>query len=107
MHWTNVDKLWKNRLGKTSEGDVSWTTEQWPLPGEGPLEVRVCTRKGFPLSKFADVTDEVKTSITLHLTAGYGLFQSLMGGGEGSANVMLGSMRPLSVKVLRLKSFRW
>ena len=91
MHWTKVDKLWKDRLGKTREGDVSWTTEQWPVPGEGPLEVRVCKRDGFPFSKFADVIEEPKTSVVLHMTAGYGLFQQLMGNSaNASANFMLG-----------------
>src|SRR5437588_12982885 len=79
MLWSKVDKLWQDRLAKTREGDVSWTTEQWPVPGESPIEVRVCTRQGFPLSKFADIIQEPKTSVVLHLTAGYGLFHQVMG----------------------------
>ena len=91
MLWSKVDKLWQDRLGKTSEGDVSWTTEQWPVPGESPLEVRVCKRQGYPLSKFADIINEPKTSVLLHLTAGYGLFQQLMGNvSNASVNFMLG-----------------
>ena len=86
MHWTKVDKKWQDRLALTREGDVSWTTEQWPLPGEEPLEVRVCKREGFPVSKFARANEAPRTSIVLHQTAGYGQFQGLMGGSDHSAS---------------------
>jgi N-acetyl-anhydromuramyl-L-alanine amidase AmpD len=92
MRWSSIDKLWKDRLGKTSEGDVSWKTEQWAVPGEGPLEVRMCTRKGFPLSKYSG-PEAPRTSIVLHLTAGYGHFQGLMGSADhnsASAHFLLG-----------------
>ena len=86
MHWTKVDKKWRDRLALTREGDVSWTTEQWPVPGEEPLEVRVCKRDGFPVSKFAQAHEAPRTSIVLHQTAGYGQFQGLMGGSDHSAS---------------------
>src|SRR5579859_1375454 len=86
MHWTKVDKKWQDRLALSREGDVSWTTEQWPVPGEGPLEVRVCQRDGVPLSKFCRAHEAPRTSIVLHQTAGYGQFQGLMGGSDHSAS---------------------
>src|SRR5712692_8377546 len=86
MLWNKVDKKWQDRLGKTSDGDVSWKTEQWPVPGEEPLEVRICTRAGFPPSKFAQCHEAPRTSIVLHQTAGYGNFTGLMGGSDHSAS---------------------
>ena len=86
MHWTKVDKKWQDRLALTKEGDISWTTEQWPVPGEEPLEVRVCKRAGFPVSKFSYAHEAPRTSIVLHQTAGYGQFQGLMGGSDHSAS---------------------
>ncbi len=93
MHWSKIDKLWNDRLAKTGEGDVSWKTEQWPVPGEDPLEVRMCTRKGVPLSKYALTHEAPRTSIMLHLTAGYGNFQGLMGSADhdsASVHFLLG-----------------
>ena len=86
MHWKKVDQKWQDRLALTREGDVSWTTEQWPVPGEEPLEVRVCKREGFPVSKFSYAHEAPRTSIVLHQTAGYGQFQGLMGGSDHSAS---------------------
>ena len=86
MLWSKVDKLWQDRLAKTREGDVSWTTEQWPVPGEEPLEVRICTRDKVPLSKFCTPSARPMTSIVLHQTAGYGNFTGLMGGGDHPAH---------------------
>jgi N-acetyl-anhydromuramyl-L-alanine amidase AmpD len=92
MHWSKVDKKWQERLGKSREGDVSWTTEQWPVPGEGPLEVRHCIRDNVPVHKFAHAHEAPRTSIVLHQTAGYGQFQGLMGGSDhnASAHFLLG-----------------
>jgi N-acetyl-anhydromuramyl-L-alanine amidase AmpD len=86
MLWNKVDQRWNDRLGKDGEGDVTWTKEQWPVPGEDPLEVRVCTRKGVALSKFCNAHEAPRTSIVLHLTCGYGNFQGLMGGSDHSAS---------------------
>src|SRR3954469_6023466 len=92
MLWSKVDKKWQDRIALTREGDVSWKTEQGPVPGEEPLEVRVCTRDKFPVSKFAQVQEVPRTSIVLHQTAGYGNFTGLMGGSDhsASAHVLLG-----------------
>ncbi|HYS10485.1 MAG TPA: N-acetylmuramoyl-L-alanine amidase [Myxococcales bacterium] len=92
MLWEKVDQRWNSRLDKSREGDVSWKVEQWPVPGESPLEVRVCTRDGVPVTKFASAKEAPRTSITLHLTCGYGNFTGLMGGSDhgGSAHILLG-----------------
>src|SRR5215813_8919750 len=92
MLWQKVDQRWSSRLDKSREGDVSWKVEQWPVPGESPLEVRVCTRDGVPVTKFATAKEAPRTSITLHLTCGYGNFTGMMGGGDhpASAHVLLG-----------------
>ena len=92
MLWSKVDKRWQDRLPATSDGDVSWKTEQWAVPGEDTLEVRVCTRKGVELSKFCNTKEAPRTSIVLHLTCGYGNFSGLMGGSDhaASAHFLLG-----------------
>ena len=92
MLWHKVDQRWNSRLDKQREGDVSWKTEQWPVPGEVPLEIRACTRDGVPVTKFARAVEAPRTSIVLHLTCGYGNFTGLMGGSDhgGSAHILLG-----------------
>src|SRR5512138_504239 len=92
MLWQKVDQRWLSRLDKKGEGDVSWKAEQWPVPGEEPLEVRACTRNGVPLTKFCKAVEAPRTSIVLHLTCGYGNFQGLMGGSDhdASAHFLLG-----------------
>src|SRR5919108_1231061 len=92
MLWQKVDQRWLSRLPKEREGDVSWTTEQWTVPGEDPLAVRVCKRDGVPLAKFCKTLEAPRTSIVLHLTCGYGNFTGLMGGSDhnASAHFLLG-----------------
>ena len=48
MLWNKVDQRWQDRIPKTREGDVSWKTERWPVPGESqpirphnPLAIKV------------------------------------------------------------------
>ncbi len=93
MLWQKVDKKWLDRVPKDRDGDVAWTKEQWKVPGEDPLEVRVCKRDGVPLSKFCTPKEAPRTSIVLHITCGYGNFQGLMGAsdhGGASAHFLLG-----------------
>jgi N-acetyl-anhydromuramyl-L-alanine amidase AmpD len=92
MLWQKVDQRWLSRLDKQRDGDVSWKAEQWPVPGEDPLEVRACARDGVPLTKFCKAVEAPRTSIVLHLTCGYGNFQGLMGGSDhdASAHFLLG-----------------
>src|SRR6267143_1267239 len=92
MLWQKVDQRWISRLDKDREGDVSWKKEQWPVPGEEPLEVRVCKRDGVPMTRFCNAVEAPRTSIVLHLTCGYGNFTGLMGGSEhdASAHFLLG-----------------
>jgi len=86
MHWTRVDALWAKRgalqAGQELEAGVTFTIENWVVPGEEPLPVRVCTRRGFPLSSYCSSRALEATSITLHETAGYGTFSVLMGGSD-------------------------
>ena len=95
MHWSKVDATW-DKIKATPEGGqlesgITYQTELWPVPGDQPLPVRVCTNKHAPLSKYASVRSSEKTSIVLHLTAGYPGFNPLMGGAEhSSAHFMLG-----------------
>src|SRR5437763_5403544 len=86
MLWQKVDKKWQDRINADHDGDVSWKKEQWTVPGEDPLEVRICSRKGVELSSFAQTKERPRTSITLHLTCGYGNFTGLMGGSDHSAS---------------------
>src|SRR6266481_1500963 len=92
MLWQKVDQRWLSRLDKDREGDVSWTKEQWPVPGEDPLEVRACKREGVPVTRFCKAVEAPRTSIVLHLTCGYGNFTGLMGGSDhdASAHFLLG-----------------
>src|SRR5437016_3744025 len=95
MHWAKVEERWKKRQaiqpGQPLEGDITFSIEQWEIPGDEPLPVRICTRKSIPLSKYAGVRDTEKTSIVLHITAGYGNFGGLMGGNAPvSAHFLLG-----------------
>src|SRR5690242_10087038 len=92
MLWSKVDKKWQDRIDKEKDGDVSWKKEQWPVPCEDPLEVRVCSRPSVPLSKYCQTHEAPRTSICLHQTAGYGNFTGLMGGSDhsASAHVLLG-----------------
>jgi len=92
MLWQKVDQRWISRLDKDREGDVSWKKEQWPVPGEEPLEVRVCKRDGVPVTRFCKAVEAPRTSIVLHLTCGYGNFTGLMGGSDhdASAHFLLG-----------------
>ncbi len=98
MRWDKVDARWKKRKdtppGGKLESDVTYSVEMWPIPGEDPLEVRICVRAGHPMSSFCTTRESEKTSIVVHTTAGYGGFTTLMGGdGDGrqaSAHFMLG-----------------
>ncbi len=85
MHWTRADQRWQKRKdlgpGEELESGVTFTLENWDVPGEDtPLAVRVCTRRGFPLSSYTNNIALQATSITLHETCGYGNFAGLMGG---------------------------
>src|SRR3954469_11321614 len=92
MLWQKLDQKWLSRLDKDRDGDVSWKAQKWPVPGEAPLEIRVCKRDGVPLSKYCSPVEAPRTSVVLHLTCGYGNFQGLMGGSgrEASAHFLLG-----------------
>jgi len=92
MLWQKVDQRWLSRVPKDREGDVSWTKEQWAVPGEDPLEVRVCKRDGVPVTSFCRAKEAPRTTIVLHLTCGYGNFTGLMGGSDhnASAHFLLG-----------------
>ncbi|MFN2550215.1 MAG: N-acetylmuramoyl-L-alanine amidase [Myxococcales bacterium] len=93
MLWSKVDKKWQDRLGKTSDGDVTWKTEQWPVPGEEALEIRVCSRAGVAQSTYCETAEKPRTSIVLHQTEGYGQQLAWLMGGAGhpcSAHVQLG-----------------
>jgi hypothetical protein len=87
MHWTRVDQRWQARKdlepGQELEPGVTFDIEQWTVPGEDtPLPVRVCNRKGFPLSAYTNSLALSATSITLHETCGYGNFAGMMGGND-------------------------
>ena len=90
MLWTKVDDRWAKRKdltdGQEVESGIVFKTEQWEIPGDQPLPVRICTNKHVPLSKYASTRNTPKTSIVLHLTAGYGNFSGLMGGSDHSAS---------------------
>jgi N-acetyl-anhydromuramyl-L-alanine amidase AmpD len=98
MRFNKVDERWQRRKNTPENGklepDVSYVTEQWEIPGEDPLEIRVCRRDNHPMNSFCSARESEKTSIVLHTTAGYGGFSTLMGGdGDGrqaSAHFMLG-----------------
>jgi cell wall-associated NlpC family hydrolase len=92
MNWKDYYKRWADRASSTGKLDpgVTFVNEQWEVPGEAPLTVRLCTRQGHPMSSFARMTDTPKHSITLHHTSGYGGFNSLMGDRAGSAHFMIG-----------------
>ena len=96
MHWTKVDAKWTKfkdlPSGSQLDPGITFEVKEWEIPGEDPLPVRVCTTKSFPLKKFASVREAPKTSIVLHLTAGYPGFSWLMGGADHgcSAHFILG-----------------
>ena len=94
MNWKKVADRWEKRRlmtpGQELEGGVTFTIEKWEIPGEDPLEVRVCTKKGVDMRHFSNAGDFPKTSVVLHTTAGYGGFSTLMGGEQASAHFMLG-----------------
>src|SRR5437867_8288400 len=80
-------------LALTKDGDVSWKAEQWPVPGEEPLEIRVCSRAGVDRSTYCEPYDKPRTSIVLHQTEGYGQQLAWLMGGAGhpcSAHIQLG-----------------
>ncbi len=86
MHWTRVDQAWARKgacqPGQPLEAGITYTIENWVVPGEDPLPVRVCTRTGFPLSSYCSSRHLDAKSITLHETAGYGTLSVLMGGSD-------------------------
>jgi len=92
VKWQKVDERWAKKAAATSELEdgVTFTTAQMEVPGEDPLTVRVCKRKGHPEEKLCYPTETPKTSIVLHHTSGYGNFSGLMGGGGGTINFMIG-----------------
>ncbi len=96
MLWTKLDDKWTKRKdladGQSLEGGITFKTEQWEVPGDQPLPVRVCTNRDAPLSKYSQSRTTEKTSIVLHLTAGYGNFSCLMGQSDHaeSAHFVLG-----------------
>ena len=93
MEWRKLDDMWRKRAEDPKKwlGGIKVEDSTWDVPGEGPLSVRVCSRPGVPASKYTDMRHTEKTSVVLHLTAGYGDFMGLMGGnGPVSVHFMLG-----------------
>jgi N-acetyl-anhydromuramyl-L-alanine amidase AmpD/cell wall-associated NlpC family hydrolase len=58
---------------------VSYVLEPWPIPGEEPLQVRFCTRKGHPMNSFCHMQEVPKRAVVLHHTSGLGHLGTLMG----------------------------
>ena len=94
MHWTRVDARWNARKdlqpGQPLESGVTFDIENWIVPGEDPLPVRVCKREGFPLNSYTNNIHLAATSITLHETCGYGNFAGMMGGNNKAAPSKVG-----------------
>jgi len=78
-----VNDRWARRAASTGtldDGDeFSYVPEQWELPGESPLTVRFCTRKGHPMSSFCHMQETPKRAVVLHHTSGLGHLGTLMG----------------------------
>ena len=76
-----VNDRWAKRAASTGELDdgVSFVTEQWEIPGEAPLTVRFCTRKGHPMNSFCHMQETPKRAIVLHHTSGFGHLGTMMG----------------------------
>ncbi len=82
MNFRKLDERWA-KFGASSKDladEVSFAAESLAVPGEGPLAVRFCTRKGVPQEKFVKAVESPKTAIVLHHTALYAPFGALMGG---------------------------
>ena len=86
MRWEKSDAMWKKRgevgPGKplTNAPDITYKLDQWEIPGETALDVKVCKRQGHPLSEYSNARSVPRTSIMLHVTAGYDSLAFLMGG---------------------------
>jgi cell wall-associated NlpC family hydrolase len=76
-----VNDRWAKRASSSGELDdgVSYVAEQWEIPGESPLAVRFCTRKGHPMSSFCHMQESPKRAVVLHHTSGLGHLGTLMG----------------------------
>ncbi|HEX9605000.1 MAG TPA: N-acetylmuramoyl-L-alanine amidase [Myxococcales bacterium] len=76
-----VNDRWAKRGASSAELDdgVSYVAEQWEIPGESPLTVRFCTRKGHPMSSFCHMQETPKRAVVLHHTSGLGHLGTLMG----------------------------
>ena len=76
-----VNDRWAKRAASTGELDdgVSYVAEQWEIPGEAPLTVRFCTRKGHPMNSFCHMQETPKRAVVLHHTSGLGHLGTLMG----------------------------
>jgi N-acetyl-anhydromuramyl-L-alanine amidase AmpD len=88
-----VNKRWADRGVSTGQldEDVSYELEPWPIPGEEPLQVRFCTRKGHPMNSFCHMQEVPKRAVVLHHTSGLGHLSTLMGGrGFISIHFMIG-----------------
>lgn len=85
MNWRKLQERWDKRGASTGPLDsgVSFTVEPWDIPGEQPLQVRVCKREGKPPATYAKLQETPKTSIVLHHTSGYGNLGTLMGDSPG------------------------
>ena len=78
-----VNERWARRgasTGKLDDGnEFSYVPEEWELPGDSPLTVRFCTRKGHPMSSFCHMEETPKRAVVLHHTSGFGNLGTLMG----------------------------
>ena len=76
-----VNDRWAKRAASSGELDdgVSFVNEQWEIPGEAPLTVRFCTRKGHPMNSFCHMQETPKRAVVLHHTSGFGHFGTMMG----------------------------
>jgi len=88
-----VNDRWADRAASSGELDdgVSYVAEPWEIPGESPLAVRFCTRKGYPMSSFCHMQETPKRAVVLHHTSGFGHLGTLMGNhGFISIHFMIG-----------------
>ena len=76
-----VNDRWAKRADSNGVLDdgVTYVAEPWEVPGESPLQVRFCTRKGHPMSSFCHMQESPKRAVVLHHTSGLGHLGTLMG----------------------------
>jgi hypothetical protein len=94
MNWKDLDKRWQKcgdtPPGQVFEGCITYSVEYLPVPGGEPLAVRVCKSSAHPLKSYSDARQNEKTSIVLHLTAGYGGFSMCGQNGPVAAHFLIG-----------------